>query len=63
MAVSVNHAPEVTGLQLSLADTLTRIDAALDQADQRAFRMWAKRWASLTARLATLLVKIATAQH
>lgn len=63
MAVSVNYAPEVTGLQLSLVDTLARIDDALDRGDRRAFRVWSKRWVSLTARLTSLLVKIATAQE
>lgn len=63
MTVSVNHTPQVVGLQVSLLNTLTQIDAALDRRDRRAFRLWTARHASLTARLSTLLVKIATAQE
>lgn len=61
MTASINHAPQVVGLQISLLNTLTQIDAALDRGDRRAFRLWSTRRASLTARLSTLLVKIATA--
>lgn len=50
---------EVTGLHLSLLDTLHRIDDALDRGDRRAFRVWSKRYVSLSARLSGLLVKIA----
>lgn len=63
MAVYVNDAPQVAGLQISLLNTLTQIDCALDRGDRRAFKLWAQRHASLTARLSTLLVKIVTAPH
>jgi hypothetical protein len=59
--VTVNHAPQVAGLQICLINTMVQIDAALDSGDRRAFRVWTSRWASLTRRLENLLLKIATA--
>lgn len=53
------YCPEVTGLHLSLLDTLHRIDDALDRGDRRAFRVWSTHYVSLSARLSGLLVKIA----
>lgn len=61
MTVSINHAPDVASLQVCLSNTLEQIDAALDRGDQRAFKVWCKRWCSLTARAESLLVKIVTA--
>jgi hypothetical protein len=64
MAVYLNHAPEITGLSNQLASTLDQIDCALDRGDQRAFRVWAGRYRSITQRLSTLLLKIlATDPH
>jgi hypothetical protein len=54
--------PELAGLQVSLSNTLTQIDAALDRGDRRAFRIWSGRYLSLSARLANLLVRLATAE-
>lgn len=52
---------EVSGLQLCVLRALEQIDCALDMGDRRAFRVWCGRRASLTKRLETLLVSIATA--
>lgn len=62
MATPTNHAPQIQGLQISLINTLAQIDAALDSGDQRAFRIWTGRWASLTRRLENVLLTIATAE-
>lgn len=60
--VNINFAPQVQGLQIGLANTLAQIDRALDRGDRKAFRMWCGRWESQTARLARLLVAIATGE-
>jgi hypothetical protein len=62
MAVYLNHAPEITGLTTSINNTLEQIDCALDRGDQRAFRVWAGRYRSLTVRLGNLMVKIVAAE-
>ena len=59
---TVNHAPQVAGLQICLINTMAQIDAALDAGDRRAFRIWTGRWASLTRRLENVLLKIATTE-
>jgi hypothetical protein len=61
-AVRFNHAPEIAGLHLELERTLVRIDDALDRGDRRAFRVWAGKAKFMSGRLATLLLKIATAK-
>lgn len=63
MANVVNHAPAVVGLQLQRADTLHRIDQALDRGDRRAFRVWCRRFASLSTRIELLLYTIVTAEE
>ena len=62
-AVRVNDVPQIQGLTIQLMDTMARIDEALDRGDRRAFRMWSMKHRSLSGRLASLLVKIATTQH
>ncbi len=59
---TVNHAPAVTGLQLQIQSTLTRIDYALDRGDRRAFQAWSSRFVSLTRRMENLLLQIATSE-
>ncbi len=46
----------VASVYFTLRDTEREIDKALDQGNQRAFRMWCKRRESLKARLGNLLV-------
>lgn len=53
-------AAEVTGLYLSRQSTLEQINCALDIGDRRQFRIWCKRHASLTARITSLLLALAT---
>lgn len=60
MTVRITHAPQVAGLQISMLKTLTHIDRALDSGDRRAFRLWSARYRSQTARVAALLLEIAT---
>jgi hypothetical protein len=55
--MAVHADPQLAGLSVSMADTLARIDQALDRGDRRAFHVWCKRWVSLSARAETLLVK------
>lgn len=62
MAPILKPPPELAGLQVSISNTLTQIDAALDRGDRRAFRLWSDRYRSLSVRLANLLVKLATAE-
>lgn len=62
MTVRINHAPQIDGLTVQWVETMTRIDDALDRGDRRAFRMWSMKACSLSARLSSLLVKIATAE-
>ncbi len=63
MAVHLNHTPDIAVLHTQLSNTLDQIDCALDRRDRRAFKLWASRRASLTARLGNLLVKIATGKE
>lgn len=52
---------EISGLQVCIQNTDTQIDAALDNNDPRAFRVWCLRRASLIARVERVLVEAATA--
>lgn len=61
-AVRVNDVPQIQGLSIQLVDTLAHIDEALDRGDRRAFRLWSAKWRSLSARLTSLLLKIATTE-
>jgi hypothetical protein len=63
MATFINHAADVSGLQLSMRRALEQIDCALDKGDRRAFRVWSARWRQLAAKVEGLLVKIATAEE
>ncbi|HEV7650236.1 MAG TPA: hypothetical protein VGP26_18980 [Actinophytocola sp.] len=51
---------EISGLQICIQNTDAQIDAALDANDQRAFRVWCLRRASLIARIERVLVDVAT---
>lgn len=62
MTVRITHTPQVQGLQISLSNTMEQIDRALDAGDRRAFRLWSSRYRSQTARVATLLLQIATSE-
>lgn len=53
-------ASELSGLQQQLVNTLEQIDFALDRGDRRAFRIWAGKYATLSSRCASLLLRIAT---
>jgi hypothetical protein len=57
-----NPVAEISGLQICIVNTDAQIDAALDNGDQRAFRVWCLRRASLIARVERVLVEAATAQ-
>lgn len=61
MTVRTHNAPEVATIRLCIERAEEQIDCALDLRDRRAFRVWSKRRASLTARLSSLLLAIATA--
>jgi hypothetical protein len=52
---------EISGLQICIMNTTAQIDAALDNDDRRAFRVWCLRRASLIARVERVLVEVATA--
>ncbi|WP_154814730.1 hypothetical protein [Actinophytocola xinjiangensis] len=52
---------EISGLQICILNTAAQIDAALDNNDRRAFRVWCLRRASLIARVERVLVEAATA--
>jgi len=52
---------EISGLQVCILNTGVQIDAALDNNDRRAFRVWCLRRASLIARVERVLVEAATA--
>jgi hypothetical protein len=52
---------EISGLQICIMNTTAQIDAALDNNDPRAFRVWCLRRASLIARVERALVEVATA--
>ena len=52
---------EISGLQICIQNTDAQIDAALDADDQRAFRVWCLRRASLIARVERVLVDAARA--
>lgn len=58
--MAVHTDPQLSGLSVSMKDTLAQIDAALDRGDRRAFYVWCKRWISLSARAETLLAKVLT---
>jgi hypothetical protein len=58
-----NPSAEINGLQLCIVNTDAQIDAALDSGDQRAFRVWCLRRASLIARVERVLVEAATVQQ
>lgn len=62
MAPVLNVAWEITNLQVQADTTLQHIDEALDRGDRRAFRMWSMKHRSLSVRLSSLLVKIATTE-
>lgn len=51
---------QVTGLHIQLLDTDARINRALDRGSRREFMVWAKKRASICARLQSLLVIAAT---
>jgi hypothetical protein len=59
MAVHTDSDPQLAGLQVSMKDTLRKIDEALDSGDRRAFHVWCKRWISLSVKAENLLAKIA----
>ncbi len=52
---------EISGLQICILNTTAQIDAALDNNDRRAFRVWCLRRASLIARVERALVDAAVA--
>ncbi len=52
---------EISGLQICIINTDSQIDAALDNGDRRAFRVWCLRRASLIARVERVLVEAAMA--
>lgn len=60
MTVHVNPDAELRGLQLVMRSTLVSIDDALDRGDRRAFRVWCKKWTSVTARAGSVLLDMAT---
>lgn len=53
---------EISGLQVCINNTDSQIDAALDNGDRRAFRVWCLRRASLIARVERVLVEAALAK-
>jgi hypothetical protein len=53
---------EISGLQICIVNTDSQIDAALDNGDRRAFRVWCLRRASLIARVERVLVEAALAK-
>lgn len=53
---------EISGLQICIVNTDAQIDAALDNGDRRAFRVWCLRRASLIARVERVLVEAALAK-
>lgn len=55
-----NPVAEISGLQICIVNTDAQIDAALDNGDRRAFRVWCLRRASLIARVERVLVEAAT---
>jgi hypothetical protein len=56
-----DNSAEISGLQICIMNTGAQIDAALDNNDRRAFRVWCLRRASLIARVERVLVEAATA--
>lgn len=57
------NTPEVATLRQCIERAEEQINCALDQRDRRAFRVWCMRRTSLTGRLSTLLLTIATAPN
>lgn len=51
---------QIAGLHIQILDTDARINRALDRGSRREFMVWAKKRASIAARLQTLLVIAAT---
>jgi len=56
-----DNSAEISGLQICIINTDSQIDAALDNGDRRAFRVWCLRRASLIARVERVLVEAAMA--
>jgi len=59
---SSNPSSEISGLRICIVNTDAQIDAALDNGDRRAFRVWCLRRASLIARVERVLVEAALAK-
>jgi hypothetical protein len=55
-----NPSAQISGLQICIVNTDAQIDAALDNGDRRAFRVWCLRRSSLIARVERVLVEAAT---
>lgn len=53
---------EVAGLSLAVDRACEQIDAALDQGNRRAFRVWCQRRTALIARRERALLAAATAE-
>lgn len=53
---------EITGLTIALANTDAQIDKALDIGDERAFKVWCQRRASLLAKIERTLLAVATTE-
>jgi len=62
MAVRINHDAELRGLQIVMRDVLASIDQALDRGDRRAFRLWCRKWASLSTRAGNVLADLADSE-
>lgn len=52
----------LASLEGQLVDALNRIDDALDRGDRRAFRMWTMKQRSLSTRVSSLLLQLATTE-
>lgn len=61
MTAVINHDAELRGLLVAMRSTLASIDDALDRGDRRAFRVWCRKWASVSARAGSVLVDLARA--
>jgi hypothetical protein len=59
---NTDSSAEIAGLQICIVNTDAQIDAALDNGDRRAFRVWCLRRASLIARVERVLVEAALAK-
>lgn len=60
--MTVASPSEITGLTIALANTDLQIDKALDERNQRAFRLWCQRRTSLLVKLERTLLAVATAK-